>query len=83
MTAGFDHTMLLLSDGIAVSCGSNMHSQCDLPGAVDGLRFTQLAAGSEYPSFVESRSHATADFESTSRGAIYHNRPWFDEKCEK
>eukprot|EP00434_Breviolum_minutum_P026827 symbB.v1.2.023711.t1/scaffold2191.1/size86259/3 len=44
-SAGGLHTVLLRSDGQAVTCGSNSNGQCSIPPLDEGLSYSQVSAG--------------------------------------
>ena len=46
--AGGLYTVLLMSDGGAMSCGRNAEGRCDLPALVADLSYAQVAAGGCY-----------------------------------
>ena len=46
-SAGYGHTVLLLSDGRAVACGDNSSGQCDIPELLSGQAYTCVAAGED------------------------------------
>ena len=52
--AGGFHTVLLKSDGSAVTCGYNGAGQCDIPVLTDGLIYTQVAAGTLHTVLLRS-----------------------------
>ena len=54
VAAGGYHTVLLKSDGSAVTCGGNDTGQCDIPALTDGLIYTQVAAGSFHTVLLRS-----------------------------
>ena len=39
VVAGFFHTVLLRSDGVAVACGENAEGQCDIPAPIVGAAY--------------------------------------------
>ena len=43
--AGYNHTVLLKSDGNAVAFGDNSYGQCDIPPLEAGMSYIQVAAG--------------------------------------
>ena len=60
VSAGFDHTVLLRSDGEAVACGLNDFGQCDIPCLEDGIKYTQVSAGQQYSVLLRSDGIAVA-----------------------
>ena len=45
VTAGWEHTVLLRSDGSAVAVGRNEYGECDLLAVEEGTKYMQAAAG--------------------------------------
>ena len=60
VSAGFDHTVLLRGDGVAMACGTNFCGQCDIPRLEDGMKYTQVSAGQKYSVLLRSDGVAVA-----------------------
>merc|ERR1712137_166139 len=58
--AGHGHTVLLRSDGRAVSCGFNGFGQCNIPDLPDGVTYSQVSAGYEHTVLLRSDGRAVA-----------------------
>ena len=43
--AGWDHTVLLRSDGTVAAVGKNDYGECDMPEVEQGMTYTQVACG--------------------------------------
>ncbi|CAK0804897.1 unnamed protein product [Prorocentrum cordatum] len=80
VAAGDSHTILLRSDGTAVSCGRNQAGQRDIPVLGDGMRYTQVSAGLLHTVLLRSDGTAVAcgdngwgqcDIPSLSAGVTY------------
>ena len=54
VSAGYDHSLLLRSDGLVDTYGGNCHAQCDIPELETGLFYTQVSAGGEYSLLLRS-----------------------------
>ncbi|CAK9013383.1 unnamed protein product [Durusdinium trenchii] len=57
---GYDHSVLLRSDGSAVACGWNRYGQCDIPPLEEGVCYTQVSAGIAYSVLLRSDGSAFA-----------------------
>ena len=60
MSAGYEHTVLLRSDGSAVAFGANDDGQCDLPPLEDGVRYLQVSAGDFHTVLLRTDGKAVA-----------------------
>ena len=58
--AGGDHSVLLRSDGSAVTCGSNKTGQCDIPPLEEGMCYSQVSAGHDHSVLLRSDGSAVA-----------------------
>jgi hypothetical protein len=58
VSAGGTHTLLLRSDGCAVACVWNFRGECDIPPLDEGVKYTQVSAGSTESG--SSLSHSAA-----------------------
>ena len=54
VSAGREHTVLLLSDGRTLAFGNNMSGQCDVPPLPPGLTYTSVAASMDKSVFSRS-----------------------------
>ena len=45
VSAGGSHTVLLRSDGSAITCGQNFAGQCNIPPLEEGVSYRQVSAG--------------------------------------
>eukprot|EP00435_Cladocopium_sp_Y103_P060050 s175_g21.t2 len=60
VSAGGNHTVLLLSDGNAVACGMNDLGQCTIPPLDDGISYTRVSAGEFHTVLFQSDGNAVA-----------------------
>lgn len=67
VAVGWEHTVLLRSDGTAVACGGNDDGQCSLPALTDGLTYIDVAAGAKHTVLLKSDGTAV-DCGSNSMG---------------
>eukprot|EP00438_Fugacium_kawagutii_P000224 Skav212269 [mRNA] locus=scaffold732:126938:127621:- [translate_table: standard] len=58
--AGWNHTVLIRSDGIAVTCGSNSDGQCDIPPLDAGVTYIQASAAINHSVLLRSDGSAVA-----------------------
>ena len=59
-SAGWQHTVLLRSDGRAVACGRNSDGQCNIPPLFRGLSYSQVSAGGKHTVLLRSDGQAVA-----------------------
>ena len=60
VAAGFEHTVLVRSDGTALTSGSNLKRQCDVPCLDCGLTYLQAAAGMDHTVLLRSDGRVVA-----------------------
>ena len=79
VSAGKSHTVLLRSDGQAVTCGSNSSGQCSIPLLDEGISYSQVSAGESHTVLLRSDGQAVAcGFNSNGKCNIPSLRSWRD-----
>ena len=70
-SAGCTHTVLLRSDGQAVTCGWNSDGQCNIPPLDEGLSYSQVSAGGSHTVLLRTDGQAVAcGYNSYGQGNI-------------
>ena len=54
------HSVLLRSDGTAVTCGDNRYGQCNIPRLPEGVTYTQVDTGMYHTAYLVSDGSAVA-----------------------
>ena len=60
ISGGYEHTVLLRSDGCAVAVGENCDGQCNIPPLDEGMAYAQVSAGGLHTVLLRSDGSAVA-----------------------